>query len=60
VEGVVSHQNGHFWRLSKDVIVGSIQIHASSEASEQKILSEVQSIFKKKGKVKNMTVEIVK
>jgi len=60
VEGVVCHSNSHFWRLSKDMVVGSVQVQITSEASEQKILSEVQSIFKKKGKVKNMTVEIVK
>jgi len=60
VEGVVSHNNSHFWRLSKDMVVGSIQIQVANEASEQKILAEVQSIFKKKGKIKNMTVEIVK
>jgi len=59
IEGVVGYRNPHFWKFSKDKLVGTIQIKITNEASEQKILQEVAAVFKKKG-VKDFTVEIVK
>jgi zinc transporter 5/7 len=58
VEGVVSYSNPHFWKYSKNVIVGTIHIHISKEASQQKILQQVTAILKKTGKITELSVEI--
>ena len=59
VEGVVSYRNPHFWQHYKDLIVGTIHVQIQPDASHQKVLTQVQKIFKKKG-VKNLTVEVTK
>lgn len=59
LEGVVGYKDPHFWKFSKDKLVGTIQLKINNETSEQKVLQEVAAIFKKKG-VKDFTVQIEK
>jgi len=59
MEGVISYRNPHFWKLNKDTLVGTIDVQINEDSSERKILSQIISIFKKKG-VKYLTVEVTK
>jgi len=59
VDGVVSYAYPHFWKQSKDMIIGTLHVQIKSEANEQKILGEVSNLLKKKG-VKNLTVQVMK
>jgi Co/Zn/Cd efflux system component len=57
---VVGISDSHFWKHYKDMVVGTIHVQINiEEADQQKILSQVLTIFKKKG-VKNVTVEITR
>lgn len=60
VEGVVGFSNAHFWRYAKQQTVGTIHIQINGEVPEQKVLAEVSKILKKKGGIKNLTVEITR
>jgi len=60
IDGVVGYSNGHFWRYAKSQIIGTVHIQINGEVPEQKILSQVLNILKKKGKIKDITVEITR
>lgn len=55
----MSYSFPHFWKQSKDMIVGTLHVQVTEQASEQKVRAEVSKILKKQG-VKNLTVEITK
>jgi len=57
IQGVIGYRNPHFWKQNKDIIIGTIHIQINNEASQQKVLQQITSLFKEKG-VKNLTVEI--
>lgn len=57
VEGVVNYHNPHFWKQSKELIVGTLKVEINNNTSPQQALAKISKIFKKKG-VKEMTVEI--
>lgn len=59
IEGIVSYRDEHFWRHSSKVICGTIHIQVKPDASEQKIVSQVTSLFKEIG-VGNITVQVEK
>lgn len=57
---MVQYHSPHFWVYAKETIVGSIHVDVTNEAVEQEVLQAVQTLFKKKARVKNLTVEITK
>jgi hypothetical protein len=57
IEGVTAFSEPHFWKHSKDLIVGTLHIQLKEDADEEKVRMEAAKIFKKKG-VKNMTIEM--
>ncbi|ELT96504.1 hypothetical protein CAPTEDRAFT_20619 [Capitella teleta] len=59
VEGVISYREDHFWRHSSKVICGTLHVQIKADASEQKIVSQTNSILKESG-VNNLTIQVEK
>jgi len=59
LDGVTSYSDEHFWRHSSRVMAGTIHIQVTSEASEQKIVAQVTSLFKEAG-VTNLCIQVEK
>ena len=43
--GVLSYKDHRFWAHSPNQFVGSIHVHATNEANEQKIINDVSGLF---------------
>eukprot|EP01129_Flabellula_baltica_P011866 TRINITY_DN5266_c0_g1_i1.p1 TRINITY_DN5266_c0_g1~~TRINITY_DN5266_c0_g1_i1.p1 ORF type:complete len:660 (-),score=105.61 TRINITY_DN5266_c0_g1_i1:15-1994(-) len=59
IKGVTRVNEPHFWGFTAGTIVGSVVIHADSEAHEQNILRDAHAIFRSYG-VSQMTIQIEK
>ena len=57
MRNVIAYRNPHFWTLSKDVVVGTIEVIITNEGDDQLVLSKVTSILTDAG-VSNITVQI--
>uniref|UniRef100_T1J8P6 Proton-coupled zinc antiporter SLC30A5 n=1 Tax=Strigamia maritima TaxID=126957 RepID=T1J8P6_STRMM len=45
MDGVVSYRNQHFWLHSSSQLAGSIHIQVRNDISEQKVLSQISTLF---------------
>ncbi|RUS79405.1 hypothetical protein EGW08_012818 [Elysia chlorotica] len=59
LENVLSFREPHFWSHTANKTHGMIHIQVSTQAQEQRIISQVTSIFKEAG-VNNITVQVEK
>ncbi|KAI8774917.1 zinc transporter 5 [Biomphalaria glabrata] len=59
IEGVLSYREPHFWSHTANKVIGMIHIQVSQQAQEQRIISQVSSIFKDAG-VNSLTVQVEK
>ncbi|OWF54084.1 zinc transporter 5-like [Mizuhopecten yessoensis] len=59
VDGVLSYREPKIWCHTADKVFGSIHIQAAPDASEQKVVAQISSIFKEIG-VANLTVQVEK
>lgn len=59
IEGVLSYREPKVWCHTADKVYGSIHIQAAPNASEQKVVAQVSSVFKDMG-VTNLTVQVEK
>jgi zinc transporter 5/7 len=59
VDGVLSYSEEHFWRHSSRVLCGTIHVQIEPDASEQKVVAQVTSLFKEAG-ISNMCIEVEK
>lgn len=59
IDGVLSYSDQHFWQHSAVIKAGTIHVQVRPDASEQKIINQIQTIFKDIGFV-NFTVQVEK
>eukprot|EP01121_Diplochlamys_sp_Union-15-3_P019999 TRINITY_DN766_c0_g1_i3.p2 TRINITY_DN766_c0_g1~~TRINITY_DN766_c0_g1_i3.p2 ORF type:complete len:128 (+),score=17.38 TRINITY_DN766_c0_g1_i3:815-1198(+) len=59
IQGVLGLTESHFWANTSKHFVGSVQVQILYDANEQKVLREIQEVFKRY-KVKNLTVQLNK
>ncbi|GAB1606164.1 zinc transporter 5-like [Argonauta hians] len=59
IEGVISYREPHFWNHTSTKIMGCIHVQVKPEASEQKIIAQVNGIFKDIG-VHSLVIQVEK
>lgn len=59
IEGVISYREPHFWSHTSTKMMGSLHVQVVPEASEQKIIAQVLSIFKDLGP-NSLTIQVEK
>lgn len=59
IEGVISYREPHFWSHTSTKLMGSLHVQVVPEASEQKIIAQVLSIFKDLG-THSLTIQVEK
>ncbi|KAK3097668.1 hypothetical protein FSP39_011932 [Pinctada imbricata] len=59
IDGVLTYRQPHIWNHTASKMIGTIHIHVSQGASEQKIIAQVTNIFKEFG-INNVIVQVEK
>jgi len=60
MDGVVSVSNPHFWTISGNQLVGSMNLKVRADTNEQIMLKQVNDLVKQNVNVSNLTIEIKK